>query len=142
MKYISITQIDAVTGVLCTDAPMRTGPSYPQIKGCFIEFNDESTWPITTTPEGAHTKAPLFYGYCDDDADLSVVGVVATYTQDEYLAIKTAEHQARKPFSSWIGDLETMSWHSPTPYPLGNDPYYWDEPSQSWVAETSVVRIP
>ena len=142
MKFISITQIDAVTGILCTDEPMRTGPSYPQIKGWIIEFNNESTWPIPTTPVGTHTRAPLFFGTCDDDADLSVTGVISTYTEEEYTSLKTAEHQARKPFPSWVGDISTMSWEPPVPYPSDNKLYFWDESVTNWVEPTIVETIP
>ena len=81
MIYLSITQIDADTGIVCTQEPMRTGPAYPQIKNCNIIWCNKSTWPIDTTAEGAHTRPPLFFGTCDNDADLSVSGVVpGTYT--------------------------------------------------------------
>lgn len=138
MKYISITQIDATTGIICTAEPMRTGPAYPQIKNCEIIWCNKSTWPIATTLEGAHTQAPLFFGTCDDDADISVVGVVATYTAEEYQVLKTAEHQARKPYPSWIGDEETMTWSAPIPRPVAANHYYWDESTVSWVVQTNV----
>lgn len=133
MIYLSITQIDADTKIICTAEPMRTGPSYPEIKNCNIVWCNKSIWPIATTPEGAHTVAPLFFGTCDDDADVSVTGVVATYTQEEYAALKTAEHQARKPYPSWIGDEETMTWSPPIPYPDANKIYRWDEATTAWV---------
>ena len=136
MIYLSITQIDANTGIICTSEPMRTGPSYPQIKNCDIVWCDKSTWPIPTTSEGANTRSPLFFGTCDDDADLTVSGVVATYTAEEYQALKTAEHQARKPYPSWIGNEATMTWDAPTPYPNDNKRYFWDEPSVSWIERT------
>jgi len=139
MIYLSITQIDAVTGVICTAEPMRTGPAYPQIKNCNIVWCNKSTWPIPTTDEGAHTIAPLFFGTCDDDADLTVSGVVATYTAEEYQTLKTAEHQARKPYPSWIGNEETMEWEPPVAFPTEGR-YYWDEPTTSWVAVTSVEQ--
>lgn len=140
MIYLAITQIDAVTGVICTAEPMRTGPAYPQIKNCNIVWCNKSTWPIPTTLEGAHTRAPLFFGTCDDDADLTVSGVVATYTAEEYQALKTAEHQARKPYPSWIGNEEKMEWEPPVPFPTEGQ-YYWDEPTTSWIAATSVEQV-
>ena len=76
MIYLSITQIDAVTGIICTAEPMRTGPAYPQIKNCNIYWCNKSTWPIATTAEGAHTVAPLFFGTCDDDADLITLSAI------------------------------------------------------------------
>lgn len=133
MIYLSITQIDADTGIICTAEPMRTGPSFPQIKGWAINWWNQSTWPIATTSTGAHTVAPLFFGTCADDADLTVTGVVATYTAEEYQALKTAEHEARKPYPSWIGNVETMTWQPPTPYPDDGKNYYWDEPTTSWI---------
>jgi hypothetical protein len=141
MIYLSITQIDAVTGIICTAEPMRTGPSYPQIKNCNIVWCDKSTWPIPTTAEGAHTRAPLFFGTCDDDSVINIPGVVATYTAEEYQALKTAEHQARKPYASWIGNEETMEWYAPTPYPDDGNEYYWDEPSVSWKTRTAVQHL-
>lgn len=133
MIYLSITQIDASTGIICTAEPMRTGPSYPQIKNCNIVWCNKSTWPIGTTSTGAHTVAPLFFGTCDDDADLTVTGVVTTYTEAEYQALKFTEHQSRKPYASWVGDFETMTWEAPTPYPQDNKQYTWDESTTSWV---------
>lgn len=134
MIYLSITQIDADTGIICTAEPMRTGPAYPQIKNCNIYWCNKSTWPIATTAEGAHTVAPLFFGTCDDDADLTISGVVATYTAEEYQALKTAEHQARKPpYPSWVGNEEEMTWEPPTPYPNDGKGYYWNEDQIAWV---------
>ena len=138
MIYLSITQIDIQTGIVCTAQPMRTGPAYPQIKGCNIVWCNKSTWPVATTPEGAHAVAPLFFGTCDDDADLTVSGVISTYTAEEYQALKTAEHLARKPYASWVGDLETMTWQSPVPYPTDDKPYRWDEITTSWIEVTNV----
>jgi len=133
MIYLSITQIDAYTGVICTAEPMRTGPSYPKVKGFVFVWADQSNWPIATTSEGAHTKAPLFYGTCDNDADTSVTGVVAIYTAEEYQSLKTAEYQARKPYPSWIGNEETMSWSAPVSYPNDDNSYTWDETIVNWV---------
>ena len=63
----------------------------------------------------------------------TVAGVVATYTEAEYQALKFAEHQARKPYASWVGDFETMTWEAPTPYPQNDNRYRWDESTTSWV---------
>ena len=115
---------------------MRTGPSFPQIKDWSVNWWNQSTWPIATTSTGAHTVAPLFFGTCADDADLTVTGVVATYTEAEYHTLKFTEHQARKPYASWVGDYETMSWNPPIQYPDDGKNYYWDEPTTSWVEMT------
>ena len=136
MIYLSITQIDADTGIICTAEPMRTGPSYPQIKDWSVNWWNKSAWPIATTSTGAHTVAPLFFGTCADDADLTVTGVVATYTEAEYQALKFTEHQARKPYASWVGDYETMSWNPPIQYPDDGKIYYWDEEQLAWVEAT------
>jgi len=136
MIYLAITQIDIQTGIVCTAEPMRTGPAYPQIKGCNIVWCNKSTWPIATTSDGAHSVAPLFFGTCDDDADLTVSGVISTYTAKEYQSLKTAEHLARKPYASWIGNEETMTWEAPLPYPEDNKKYRWDESSVSWAEIT------
>ena len=132
MIYLSITQIDSGTKIICTKEPMRNGPSFPEIKNLNIIWCNKSIWPIQTNSEGAHIVAPLFFGTCDDDANLSVAGVVATYTQEEYSALKTAEHQARKPYPSWIGDEETMTWSPPILYPNDNKIYKWNETTVSW----------
>jgi hypothetical protein len=133
MIYLSITQIDADTGIICTAEPMRTGPSFPQIKDWAVNWWNQSTWPIATTPEGAHTVAPLFFGTCADDADLTVAGVVATYTAEEYQVLKTAEHEARKPYPSWVGNVEAMTWQPPIPYPDDGKSYYWNEEQVAWI---------
>lgn len=133
MIYLSITQIDADTGIICTAEPMRTGPSYPQIKDWSVNWWNKSTWPIATTLTGAHTLAPLFFGTCANDADLTVAGVVATYTAEEYQALKSAEHQARKPYPSWVGNEETMTWEAPTLCPQDDKYYSWNEEQLTWV---------
>lgn len=135
--YIAITQVDIVTKILCTQAPMKTGPEYPTIKGFIFEFDNSSTWPIETTENGTYKNMPLIYGICDDDADLTVSGVVSTYTAEEIQLLKTTEHQARKPFPSWIGNINTMSWEPPAPCPNDGN-YYWDESTVSWIKQTNV----
>jgi hypothetical protein len=131
--YIQITNIDADTGILCTDAPMRTGPAIPNIKGFQFIFQNESDFPIASNPDGSLTKPPLLYGTCDDDADTSLVGVLKVLSQVEFDADKQAEHQARKPYPSWVGDIDTMSWQPPVPYPQDGKHYYWDELTINWV---------
>ena len=141
MKYISITQIDAVTGVICTQEFMWNGPAYPQLKGFVMGFNNTATHP-TVTPHGSpHATAPLFFGTCDDDANLTVPGVIATHTAEEYQALRMAEYQARKPFPSWVGNEESMSWEAPVPAPDVSTRYYWDEATTSWATPTSVEQV-
>jgi hypothetical protein len=140
--YIQITNIDAQTGILCTEAPMRTGPAIPNVKGFEFIFQNESDFPIASKSNGSLTKPPLLYGTCDDDADTTLVGVLKVLTEVEFNADKQAEHQARKPYPSWVGDIDTMSWQPPVPYPQDDKQYYWDEPSVSWVEQTQVVQLP
>lgn len=130
--YIQLTNIDADTGVLCTEAPMRTGPAMPEVKGFQFIFAKESAYPIDTNADGSYAEMPLYYGTCDDDADTSLTGVVKVLSEVEFNADKQAEHQARKPYSSWIGDIDTMSWQPPVAYPQDGNFYQWDEPSVSW----------
>ena len=140
--YIQLTNIDADTGILCTQAPMRTGPALPNVKGFQFIFAKESAYPIACNADGSSSEAPLYYGTCDDDADTSLTGVLKVLSEVEFNADKQAEHQARKPYPSWVGDIDTMSWQPPAPYPQDDKRYYWDEPSVSWVEQTQVVQLP
>jgi hypothetical protein len=140
--YIQITNIDADTGILCTEAPMRTGPATPNVKGFKFIFQNESDFPIASNPDGSLSKPPLLYGTCDDDADTALTGVVKVLTEAEFNVDKQAEHQARKLYPSWVGDIDTMSWQPPVPYPQDDKQYYWDEPTVSWVEQTQVVQLP
>lgn len=38
-----------------------------------------------------------------------------------------------KPFNSWVLDEDTCQWTAPVAYPTDGKPYYWDEPTGSWV---------
>ena len=40
---------------------------------------------------------------------------------------------APKPFESWLLNEETCNWEAPTPWPINDKEYTWDEPSLSWV---------
>lgn len=140
--YIQITNIDATTGILCTEAPMRTGPAIPNVKGFQYNFAKESVYPIDTNVDGSYAEMPLYYGACDDDADTTLVGVVKVLTEAEFNADKETEHQARKPYPSWVGDINTMSWQPPVPYPQDDKQYYWDELTVSWKEFTPVVELP
>lgn len=73
--HICVTHVDVSTGIPCNIAPMSQGPSFPLVKGLYIEWANQSQWP---------TDYPLFYGVCDDDADTSLQGVVKTLTETEY----------------------------------------------------------
>jgi hypothetical protein len=139
MKHICITEIDAVTNIICTTEPQRTGPSLPAVKGWVYAWNDSSTWPVELASDGTYLRAPKYYGTCDDDADTTLAGVLQVLTQAEYDALKTAEHEARRPYPSWIGYPDTMTWSAPVARPInaivngGNVRYQWDEATVNWI---------
>lgn len=133
MKYIVITEVDAITKILCTVEPQRTGPSMPVIKGLQLDWADESTWPVELAQDGTYLRAPKYYGTCDDDADLTVAGVLEVITEQEWMQRKRDEFYARQPYPSWAFDETTFVWSSPAPYPTDGKYYRWDEPTVSWV---------
>jgi hypothetical protein len=141
MKYICVTEVDAVTNIPCTIEPQRTGPSMPTVNGLNIIWQDSSTWPVELAPDGTYLRAPKYYGTCDNDADTSIAGVLQVLTEDEYNALKIVEHEARKPYASWIGYLDTMTWSAPVARPVdaimngGNVRYQWDEATLNWVSQ-------
>jgi hypothetical protein len=140
--YICITEVDAVTKIPCTVEPQRTGPSMPAVKGWTHIWHDSSTWPVSTSSDGTYLRAPRYYGTCDDDADTTIAGVLQVLTEAEFNAAKVAEHEARKPYPSWVGYIDTMTWAAPVARPAdavmngGNVRYQWDEATVNWVAQT------
>ena len=138
--HIVVTEVDAVTKVVCTSEPQRTGPSMPAIKGLQIVWQDKSTWPVETSSDGTYLRAPKYYGTCDDDADLNIAGVLDVLTETEWNERRVTEHEATKPYPSWVGYLDTMSWAAPVARPAdaimngGNVRYQWDEATVNWVA--------
>ena len=40
---------------------------------------------------------------------------------------------APQPFASWTKDAETYLWQAPTPMPVDEKSYTWDEATLSWV---------
>lgn len=145
MKHICITEVDAVTKIICTAEPQRTGPSMPAVKGWVHIWHDQSTWPVEVAPDGTYLRAPRYYGTCDDDADTTIAGVLQVLTEEEFNAAKVAEHEARRPYPSWIGYIDTMSWAAPVARPAdavingGNVRYQWDETIVNWVAQTATA---
>lgn len=137
--HIVVTEVDAVTKIPCTVEPQRTGPSMPAVKGLKIIWQDKSTWPVSTDATGTYLRAPKYYGTCDDDADTTIAGVLEVLTETEWNERRVAEHEATKPYPSWIGYLDTMSWGAPVPRPIdaimngGNVRYQWDEATVNWV---------
>ena len=139
--FICITEIDAVTKILCTVEPQRTGPSMPAVKGLKIVWQDKSTWPVELASDGTYLRAPKYYGTCDDDADTTIAGVLEVLTEAIWNERKIVEHEATKPYPSWIGYLDTMTWSAPVARPVdaimngGNVRYQWDEATLSWVPQ-------
>lgn len=135
MKYIVITEVDADTKIVCTVAPMRTGPVMPGVKGLILDWADMSTWPVEHE-NGVYLRAPKYYGTCDDDADITISGVLEVLSEADWMQRKHDEFYARKPYNSWIWDATSMTWNCPVPYPEGADfnAYYWDDSTLSWVA--------
>lgn len=138
--HIVVTEVDHITRIPCTVEPQRTGPSMPDIKGLQIIWQDKSTWPVELAQDGTYLRAPKYYGICADDADTTLAGVLQVLTEDEYTALKVVEHEATKPYPSWIGYFDTMTWAAPVARPAdavmngGNVRYQWDEPTVNWVA--------
>ena len=139
--YICITEVDAVTKIICTSEPQRTGPSMPVVKGLQIKWYDQSTWPVESASDGTYLRAPKYYGTCDDDADTTISGVLQVLTEEEYNTLQSAELEARRPYPSWIGYLDTMTWAAPVARPAdaimngGNVRYQWDEATVSWIPQ-------
>jgi hypothetical protein len=142
MKYICVTEVDAVTKISCTTEPQRTGPSMPVVNGLQVLWTNKSTWPVELDEYGTYLRAPKYYGTCNDDADTTIAGVFQVLTEEEYNAAREAEHLARKPYPSWIGYLDTMTWGAPVARPAdaivngGNVRYKWDEATVNWIAMT------
>jgi hypothetical protein len=114
----------------------------PAVKGYKHIWHDSSTWPVSTSSDGTYLRAPRYYGTCDDDADTTIAGVLQVLTEAEYTAARTAEHEARKPYPSWIGYIDTMTWAAPVARPAdavmngGNVRYQWDEATVNWIPQT------
>ena len=137
--YICVTEVDAVTKIPCTVEPQRTGPSMPAVKGFQYKWQNSSTFPVELATDGTYLRAPKYYGTCDDDADTSIAGVLQVLTEQEYNTLRAAEHEARRPYPSWIGYLDRMTWGPPVAQPIdslmngGNVAYQWDEATLSWI---------
>jgi hypothetical protein len=137
--HIVVTEVDAVTKVVCTSEPQRTGPSMPAIKGLQIVWQDKSTWPVDTSADGTYLRAPKYYATCDSDADLNVAGMLEVLTETEWNERRVTEHEATKPYPSWVGYLDTMTWAAPVARPAnavingGDTRYQWDEATVNWV---------
>jgi hypothetical protein len=92
MKHIAVTHVDSRTKVPGFKAPMRNGPSFPDVKGLNIIWWDASRWPIEHPDD-----YPLFYGTCDDDADIESPGVMMVITEETYNELYEMELRNRLP---------------------------------------------
>jgi len=135
MKYVCVTEVDAITKMPCTVEPQRTGPSMPNLKGLIILWQDRSTWPVEVAPTGVYLRAPKYYGTCDDDANLTVAGVLEELSEVEWMRRKHDEFYARQPYPSWVWNSFDLTWSSPIPYPENAElgVYSWDEKTLTWV---------
>ena len=115
--YICVTEVDSVTKIPGTIEPQRNGPSTPDVKGLVIEWTDESNYPIPMDFDGKYLTPPKYFGTCDDDADVTLAGVLQILTKEEYLQCKHDEFYARQPFPSWVWNSDTLTWSPPMPYP-------------------------
>ena len=136
--YICVTEVDYNTKIPCTVEPQRTGPSMPDVKGLSILWFDMSTWPIEIDTDGKYLRAPKYYGTCDDDADITIAGVLEVLTEQDFVERKEAEILARRPFASWVWNESIQEWRPPFPRPAdamingGNVRYNWDETTINW----------
>ena len=137
--YICVTEVDAKTKIPCTVEPQKNGPSMPEIKGWQFNWANKSTFPVELASDGTYLRAPLYYGTCDDDANLNVAGFLEVISEEEYNTRKVAEFEARKPYPSWVWDNNTLSWVAPISRPDdaiingGTVAYKWDEETVSWI---------
>ena len=141
MKHICVTNIDATTGALCTEAPMSTGPSFPNVDGLSIEWSNESQWPIECNSDGVYQTPPLYFGLCDDSVEIPIVGVLEFLTELDYNTRKRAEFFSRKPFDSWIFDESTLMWNPPIAVPTDDKVYQWNEAATAWVEVTQHTTV-
>ena len=54
-------------------------------------------------------------------------GIGYSYNEEEDIFITP------QPFPSWVLNEDNCLWYSPVPMPVDDQPYYWDEPTTSWV---------
>jgi hypothetical protein len=136
--HICVTEVDAITKIPCTVEPQRTGPSMPDVKGLSIVWADISTWPVELTQDGTYLRAPKYYCICDDDADITVPGVLEVISEQDFTQRKEVEILARKPFPSWVWNETEQYWEAPFSKPAdavingGTVRYEWDETIVNW----------
>jgi len=92
MKHIAVTHVDSRSKIPGFKSPMRHGPTFPEVKGLSVVWWDQSRWPIEHPDD-----YPLFYGTCDDDADLELPGVMRVFTEEAYNEMYQQELRDRLP---------------------------------------------
>ena len=108
-------------------------PEFPEIKGLELKWTDESnhSGPIFVKKENSYE--PLFYGVCDDDANINVAGVVSALTEQEYKDALRLEKYKVPHRETWVFDEVKLCWLPPLPYPSDGFQHEWDEATQSWI---------
>ena len=86
MKYITVTYVDAVTGIPVNEAPATNGPKFPDVDSLEFVFANESEYP---------TSLPKFFCTCADDADVKTPGVICELTKETFDQAQTVELAAR-----------------------------------------------
>ena len=96
-------------------------------------FGDPSMWIQTSY----NTKGGLHYDPITNEPDgkLALRGNYAgiDYIYDSELDV----FYPPKPYPSWTLNSTTYLWESPTPYPIDDKPYRWDEETFSWISTRS-----
>lgn len=87
---IKFTYIDKNSRVSISEIPCSPEyvPDFPEIKGLEFDFAEESQYGIS--------RYPVFYGSCDDNADINISGVLGILTDEEYSSAKELEFSIRK----------------------------------------------
>ena len=93
--FVCVTNVDAITGIVCTQEPMKNGPAIPKLSGWNFEFANLSIFPIECETDGSYTVAPLYYGTCDNNANMNVPGIVKSMTKAEFEKARDDEMDAR-----------------------------------------------
>ena len=93
MKHVTFTHVDSVTGVPGYVEPMRNGPAFPDVSGLTYMFALESLYP---------TEKPIFYGTCDDDADVRIPGVLHVVSAEDAFSAHANEVRRRLANKRWM----------------------------------------
>ena len=84
---IKFTYVDVMTRRPVNEEPAVNGHDFPTVPGITFDFGNESEWPCSF---------PLFFGWCDDDADPLTPGIIEVIPDNaSYDAVKAVEMSAR-----------------------------------------------